>query len=137
MDGAIMRDIPLGTTGHASLIVRQEHLASQIKSALLPPVLATPIMILVMENAALNAIQPFLDSGESAVGTLVDVHHLAATPAGQQVTAEARVTEVSDRRVVFAVTARDEVEEIGRGTHERAIVDLQRILRRLSAKSRP
>ena len=53
--GAIMRDIPLGTTGQASLIVRQEHLASQIKSALLPPVLATPIMILVMENAALNA----------------------------------------------------------------------------------
>ena len=132
-----MRDIPLGTTGQASLIVRQEHLASQIKSALLPPVLATPIMILVMENAALNALRPFLDSGESAVGTLVDVRHLAATPVGQQVTAEARVTEVSDRRVVFAVTARDEVEEIGRGTHERAIVDLQRISRRLSAKSRP
>lgn len=132
-----MRDIPLGTMGQASLIVRQEHLASQIKSALLPPVLATPIMILVMENAALNAIRPFLDSGESAVGTLVDVRHLAATPVGQHITAEARVTEVSDRRVVFAVTARDEVEEIGRGTHERAIVDLQRISRRLSAKSRP
>ena len=84
-----MRDIPLGTTGQASLIVRQEHLASQIKSALLPPVLATPIMILVMENAALDAIRPFLDSGESAIGTLVDVRHLAATPVGQQVTAEA------------------------------------------------
>ena len=131
-----MRDIPLGTTGQASLIVRQEHLASQLKSALLPPVLATPIMILVIENAALNAIRPFLDDGESAVGTLVDVY-LAATPVGQQVTAEARVTEVSDRRIVFAVAARDEVEEIGRGTHERAVIDLQRIYRRLSAKSRP
>jgi fluoroacetyl-CoA thioesterase len=131
-----MRNIPIGTTGQASLIVRQEHLASQLKSSLLPPVLATPIMILVMENAALNAIRPFLDEGESAVGTVVDVRHIAATPIGQQVTAEARVIEVSDRRIVFAVAARDEVEEIGSGTHERAVVDLQRIARRLKAKSR-
>ena len=131
-----MRDIPIGTTGQASLIVRQEHLASQLKSSLLPPVLATPIMILVMENAALDAIRPFLDEGESAVGTVVDVRHIAATPIGQQITAEARVVEVSDRRIVFAVAARDEVEEIGSGTHERAVVDLQRISRRLKAKSR-
>ena len=131
-----MRDIPIGTTGQASLIVRQEHLASQLKSSLLPPVLATPIMILVMENAALDAIRPFLDEGESAVGTVVDVRHIAATPIGQQITAEARVVEVSDRRIVFAVAARDEVEEIGSGTHERAVVDLQRIARRLKAKSR-
>jgi fluoroacetyl-CoA thioesterase len=131
-----MRDIPIGTTGQASLTVRQEHLASQLKSSLLPPVLATPIMILVMENAALDAIRPFLDEGESAVGTVVDVRHVAATPIGQQVTAEARVVEVSDRRILFAVTARDEVEEIGNGTHERTVVDLQRISRRLKAKSR-
>jgi fluoroacetyl-CoA thioesterase len=131
-----MRDIPIGTTGQASLIVMQEHLASQLKSSLLPPVLATPIMILVMENAALNAIRPFLDEGESAVGTVVDVRHIAATPIGQLVTAEARVTEVSDRRIVFAVAARDEVEEIGSGTHERTVVDLQRISLRLKAKSR-
>jgi fluoroacetyl-CoA thioesterase len=132
-----MRDIPLGTMGQASLTVRQEHLASQLKSSLLPPVLATPIMILVMENAALNAIRSFLDEGESAVGTVVDVRHIAVTPIGQLVTAEARVTEVSDRRIVFAVVARDEVEEIGRGMHERTVIDLQRILRRLNAKSRP
>jgi len=131
-----MRDIPIGTTGQASLIVRQEHLASQLKSSLLPPVLATPIMILVMENAALDAIRPFLDEDESAVGTVVDVRHIAPTPIGQQITAEARVVEVSDRRIVFAVAARDEVEEIGSGTHERAVVDLQRIARRLEAKSR-
>jgi fluoroacetyl-CoA thioesterase len=132
-----MRDIPIGTTGQASLIVRQEHLASQLKSSLLPPVLATPIMILVMENAALDAIRPFLDEGESAVGTVVDVRHIAATPIGQQITAEARVVEVSDRRIVFAVAARDEVEEIGSGTHERAVIELDRIARRLKAKSRP
>ena len=102
---------------------------------MLPPVLATPIMILAMENAALNAIREYLESGESAVGTAVDVRHLAATPLGQQVTAEAEVIEVDGRRIVFAVTARDEVEEIGRGTHERMMIDLRRVMQRLDAKA--
>ena len=70
------------------------------------------------------------------MGTVVDVRHLAATPAGQRVTAEAEVTLVEDRRIVFAVTARDEIEEIGRGTHERMVVNLQRIEKRLEAKRR-
>ena len=102
---------------------------------MLPPVLATPIMILAMENAALNAIREYLDPGESAVGTALDVRHLAATPVGQQVTAEAEVIEVDGRRIVFAVTARDEVEEIGRGTHERMMIDLRRVMQRLDAKA--
>ena len=102
---------------------------------MLPPVLATPIMILAMENAALNAIREYLEPGESAVGTAVDVRHLAATPLGQQVTAEAEVIEVDGRRIVFAVTARDEVEEIGRGTHERMMIDLRRVMQRLDAKA--
>ena len=102
---------------------------------MLPPVLATPIMILAMENAALNAIREYLEPGESAVGTAIDVRHLAATPLGQQVTAEAEVIEVDGRRIVFAVTARDEVEEIGRGTHERMMIDLRRVMQRLDAKA--
>jgi len=102
---------------------------------MLPPVLATPIMILTMENAALNAIREYLEPGESAVGTAVDVRHLAATPLGQQVTAEAEVIEVDGRRIVFAVTARDEVEEIGRGTHERMMIDLRGVMQRLDAKA--
>jgi fluoroacetyl-CoA thioesterase len=102
---------------------------------MLPPVLATPIMILAMENAALNAIREYLEPGESAVGTAVDVRHLAATPVGQQVTAEAEVIEVDGRRIVFAVTARDEVEEIGRGTHQRMMIDLRRVMQRLDAKA--
>jgi fluoroacetyl-CoA thioesterase len=93
------------------------------------------MMILTMENAALNAIRPFLDPGESAVGTAVDVRHLAATPVGHRVTAEAVVTEVEGRRVAFDVSARDDTEEIGRGTHERMVVDLARLARRLAAKS--
>jgi hypothetical protein len=65
--------------------------------------------------------------GESALGTVVDARHLAATPVGQHVTAEAEVTELDGRRNVFAVTARDEVEEIGRGTHERMVPRCKRI----------
>jgi fluoroacetyl-CoA thioesterase len=130
-----MQTIPLRAKGSFALVVKPEHLASRFKDSMLPPVLATPIMILAMENAALNAIREYLEPGESAVGTAVDVRHLAATPLGQQVTAEAEVTKVDGRRIVFAVTARDEVEEIGRGTHERMMIDLRRVVQRLDAKA--
>jgi len=130
-----MHAIPIGAKGVFTLVVAQEHLANRFKDAILPPVLATPIMILAMENAALNAIRSYLEPGESALGTVVDIRHLAATPAGQRVTAEAEVTAVEDRRIVFAVTARDEVEEIGRGTHERMVIDISRLARRLEAKA--
>ena len=129
-----MRAIPLG--GAFTLLVTPEHLANRFKDSILPPVLATPLMILAMENAALNAIRDYLEAGESAVGTVVDVRHLAATPVGHRVTAEAVVTLVEERRIVFTVTARDEIEEIGRGIHERMVVDLRRIAKRLDAKRR-
>jgi fluoroacetyl-CoA thioesterase len=130
-----MRAVPLGTKGSFTLDVAPQHLASQFKDPMLPPVLATPVMILAMENAALNAIRSYLEPGESAVGTAVDIRHLAATPVGQRVTADAEVTRVEGGRIVFAVTARDETEEIGRGTHERMVVDLHRLTQRLNAKS--
>jgi predicted thioesterase len=129
-----MRNIPLGTTGTATLQVKPEHLANQFKDAMLPPVFATPMMVTLMENAALNAIRPYLDRGESAVGTAVDVQHLAATPAGHEVTAQAVVTKVEGRQVAFDVSARDEKEEIGRGTHRRAVISLDRFNERLAAK---
>ena len=68
------------------------HLANQFKDVTLPQVFATPMMVPAMENAALNAVRGYLDPGESAVGTLVNIQHLAATPAGHQVIAEAEVT---------------------------------------------
>jgi fluoroacetyl-CoA thioesterase len=129
--------IPLGAKGTFTLSVAPEHLANQFKDAMLPPVLATPVMILVMENAALNAIRRFLEPGESAVGTAVNVRHVAMTPAGHRVTAEAEVTSVKGRRVEFKVTACDEVEEIGYGTHERLVVVLSRINDRMATKSKP
>ena len=130
-----MNAIPIGVKGSFSIVVTPEHLANRFKNPTLPPVLATPLMILFMENAALDAIHKYLPPGKSAVGTAVNIRHLAATPAGQLVTAEAVVTAVDDRRIVFEVTARDETQQIGRGNHERAIVDLDRLAQRLNAKA--
>ena len=131
-----MRPIPIGAKGTYMLRVTPAHLANQFKDAALPKVFATPMMVTAMENAALNAVRDYLDPGESAVGTLVNVRHLAATPAGHQVTAEAVVTKVDGRRIEFTVSARDEIEEIGNGTHERMVVDMARIDQRLTAKKR-
>src|SRR5207342_2059766 len=108
-----MRQIPLGARGTSTLRVQPEHLANRFKDAMLPPVLATPVMIMVMENAALNAIKPYLDAGESALGTRVDVRHLAATPVGRTVVGEAKVTHVDGRRIEFSIQATDGTEQIG------------------------
>jgi fluoroacetyl-CoA thioesterase len=124
----------LGAKGRYTLRVTPAHLANQFKDAALPPVFATPMMVTAMENAALNAVRGYLDPGESAVGTVVNVRHLAATPVGHQITAEAEVTEVDGRRVAFKVSARDDTELIGEGTHERMVVDLARLDKRLQAK---
>ena len=129
-----MRTIPSGAKGSFSLVITPEHLANRFKDAMLPPVLATPVMIMVMENAALNAMKPYLDAGESALGTRVDVRHLAATPAGRRVIGEAEVTEVDGRRVVFTIRAKDGTEVIGIGTHERMVIDLVKFSERLKSK---
>ena len=126
-----MRAVPVGARGSFTMIVLPEHLANRFKDAMLPPVLATPVMIMAMENAALNAIKPYFDAGESAVGLHVDVSHLAATTAGKQITASAEVTRVDGRRIEFRVSATDGHEEIGRGTHTRVLIDLDRFSARL------
>jgi fluoroacetyl-CoA thioesterase len=128
-----MKQIPVGVTGSFSLLVQPEHLANRFKDAMLPPVFATPVMIMVMENAALNAIRAYLDPGESAVGTAVNVRHLAATQAGRQVTGEAAVTKVDGRQIEFSVRAIEGEKEIGNGTHSRTIIDLVKFVRRLGS----
>ena len=129
-----MHKIPPGTIGTFTLRVQPEHLANRLKDAILPQVLATPVMILIMENAALNAIKPFLDAGESAVGTAVEVQHLAATPAGRDVQATAEVVKVEGRWIDFKVSATDGVEEIGAGTHRRIFIDIRSFNERLAKK---
>src|SRR5436853_1415223 len=132
-----MRPIPVGAKGTYAFRVTPAHLANQFKDATLPPVFATPMMVTAMENAALNAVRSYLDPGESAVGTEVNVRHLAATPVGHRVVAEAIVTKVDGRRIEFKVSARDDIEEIGNGTHARMVVDMGRLDRHLKAKASP
>ena len=129
-----MRPLPPAAQGSFTLTVSPEHLASRFKDTTLPPVLATPVMIMAMENAALNAIKPYLEAGESAVGTRVDVKHLAATPVGRRITAYAEVTQVAGRRIAFRVRAMDGAEKIGEGTHERLVIDVARFADQLAAK---
>jgi fluoroacetyl-CoA thioesterase len=134
LQGQAMQAIPVGAKGSFSLVVMPEHLASRFKDVTLPPVLATPVMIMVMENAALNAIKPYLDAGESALGTHVDVRHLAATPVGQRVMGEAKVTNVDGRNIEFSIRATAGSEEIGVGTHERVVLQLSKLSERMKAK---
>jgi predicted thioesterase len=129
-----MRSVPVGTRGSYAMIVAPEHLANRFKDAMLPPVLATPVMIMAMENAALEALKPYFAPGETAVGTHVDVAHLASTTLGRHVAAHAEVTACDGRRVDFRVHAVDGDVEIGRGTHARMVIDLRRFQERLQAK---
>lgn len=129
-----MRTIPRGAQGSFAIDVTPERLANRFKDATLPPVLATPVMIMAMENAALDAIKPYFEAGESAVGTRVDVRHLGATPVGRRIVAFAEVTGVVGKHIEFQVHAMDGDEEIGRGTHERVVIDLAKFSRRLATK---
>ena len=131
-----MQSIPIGAKGSFSLVVAPDHLANRFKDATLPPVLATPVMIMMMENAALNAIKPYLDAGESALGTHVDVSHRAPTLVGASVVACAEVTRSEGRRIEFRITAHEGSETIGTGTHERMVIDLAKFAERLKAKIR-
>jgi len=129
-----MRTMPIGAQGSFAIDVLPEHLANRFKDATLPAVLATPVMIMAMENAALNALKPYFEAGESAVGTRVDVSHVAATPVGRRVVAFAEVTGVVGRHIEFRVHAMDGAEEIGHGTHGRVIIDLAKFSERLVSK---
>lgn len=132
-----MKPIPTGAQGSYLLRVEVRHLASTFKDSILPPVFSTPYLILILENAALNAVKEYLEADESAVGTRVDVRHLIATPVGRDVTGHAEVTDTSGRRIFFRVWATDGDEEIGVGTHERTVVNISRLLERMTARYGP
>lgn len=130
-----MKPIPIGTKGTHSKIVADADLASRIDASL-AAVLSTPTMVSMMELAAMEAIKPFLDAGESSVGMSVEVSHTAATPPGHRARAEAEVTKVEGRRLEFAVRAFDDVEQIGSGTHRRAVIDAAKFNDRIKSKQK-
>jgi fluoroacetyl-CoA thioesterase len=129
-----MKQIPIGARGAYALRVEPRHLADSFKDSVLPPVFSTPYLVLIMENAALNAIKQYLEPGESAVGTHVDVRHLVATPVGREVIGHAEVIGFEGRRIDFRIWATDGVEDIGAGTHERTVVSVARLIEKMTAK---
>lgn len=129
-----MKEIPIGARGSYTLRVEPRFLASSFKDSILPPVFSTPYLVLIVENAALNAIRQYLEAGESAVGTRVDIRHLVATPVGREVTGHAEVVRTEGRRIDFRIWATDGEEEIGAGTHERTVVSVARIVEKMAAK---
>ena len=127
--------ILIGTKCQLEQTVTQDLTAAAVGSGALP-VFGTPFMAAMMENAALTAMQTFLDEGQGSVGTHLDIHHNAPTPIGMKVWAEAEITGVSEngKMVDFKVPAWDEKGPIGGGTHTRAIINSQRSLDKCNGK---
>jgi fluoroacetyl-CoA thioesterase len=122
-----------GLTGVASGGVTVANTAIALGSGDVP-VFATPALAGLMEAAAVDALRDVLDDGQTTVGVQLDLQHLAATPVGMTVRAEARLMTVEGRRLTFRVSAADATEQIGVGTHQRVIVDRERFMHRTLAK---
>ncbi len=128
-----MNKITPGLSGQQSITVTETLTARHIGSGRVE-VYATPAMIALMESAALAAIDPLLEEGQTSVGTTIEVRHLAATPLGTMVKAHAKVTAVEGRKVTFLVQAWDERELIGEGKHVRLVIDEARFIKRVQSK---
>ena len=128
-------DLPVqpGVSGQASLVVGEEHTAPRVGSGKVH-VLATPVMINLIEAAALDALDRHLPPGYQSLGTRIDIRHIAATPVGMRVFASARVEKVDGRKVTFKVEAKDEKELIGDGMHERVVVNVAKFSERIRHK---
>lgn len=127
-------NLEAGLSAKIEKTVVYEDTAKAVVSGL-AEVFATPSMIALMENAAYTAVQPGLPSGWSTVGISISAQHLAATPMGLKVWAEAKLTEVDGRKLTFVINAFDEKEKIGEAQHVRFIIDEQKFMNKVSAKS--
>ena len=98
-------------------------------------VFATPAMVLLVERACTGLVQPHLAQGQSSVGVSIRLRHLAPTPLGQRVRARVEVVAVEERLLTFKAEVWDDREQVGEGEHQRAVIDVERFLRRVQAKS--
>ena len=129
----LVLDLPAGLKGTAELVVGEQHTAPRVGSGRIR-VLATPVMINLIEAAALAAVEQSLPDQHQSLGTRLDLTHVAATPVGMRVRATAEVVRVEGRTIHFRVRAEDERELIGEGTHERVVVNVERFDQRVQAK---
>jgi fluoroacetyl-CoA thioesterase len=125
-----------GISASAELVVGEEHTAPRVGSGKIH-VLATPVMINVIEAAALAAVEHLLPPGHQSLGTVLNVRHIAATPVGMRIEAVAEVVSVEGRTIAFRVEAHDEKELIGDGTHERVVVNVEKFDQRVQRKLNP
>lgn len=128
-----MTDLKPGLTGTATLVVREEHTAAQVGSGR-APVLASPIMIALMEAAAVDCVEQHLPAGQESLGIRLEVDHTAPTPVGLTVTATAELTAIDGRRLTFHVEARDSRDLIGKGRHTRVVVDTEHFRAKVQTK---
>ena len=127
--------LSIGLKGEAQIVVGEEETAPRVGSGRVH-VLATPVMINMMEAAALDAIESLLPPGHQSLGTHLDVGHYAATPVGMMLRASAEVTAIEGRNVTFRVEAFDDRERVGDGTHKRVVVNVDRFDTRIQKKLR-
>src|ERR1700689_3802806 len=132
---SVLARITPGLTGSAEITVGPEHTAPFVGSGRIA-VLATPVMINLIEAAALAAVEHLLPAGHQSLGIKLDISHTAATPIGLRVTATAEVLHVEGRTNTFRVSGRDEFEPIGGGSHQRVVVSVARFDERVQRKVR-
>jgi fluoroacetyl-CoA thioesterase len=130
---AFLDRIVPGLSGSAEIVVGPEHTAPFVGSGRIA-VLATPVMINLIEAAALAAVEHLLPAGHQSLGIHLDISHTAATPIGLRVIATAEVSRIEGRNIAFRVTARDDLETIGGGTHRRVVVSVSRFDERVQRK---
>ncbi len=130
---ALKERLRSGLSGEASVVVDESNTAIALGSGSVP-VFATPAMAALVEAAAVQAVAEVINGDQTTVGVYLDLQHLAATPVGLKVRAEAKLVNVEGRRLTFRVTAYDDVEQIGIGSHQRMLVDTDRFLARTKAK---
>lgn len=126
--------IKTGLKGSTEIMVGTRDTAPHVGSGKIK-VLATPVLVMLLEEAALHAVEGLLPAGHQTVGTRLDISHTAATPVGMRVLAHAEVTKVDGRKLTFRVWADDAVERIGEGIHERIIVNVERFDKRTQVKA--
>lgn len=123
-----------GIKGHQEEFAADDKLAVNVGSGKVR-VYATPMMIALIEKAAVLSVEPYLEEGQSTVGTLVNISHVSATPRGMKVWADTELVEVDRRRLVFKVAAYDECGLIGEGMHERFIITCDRFQAKTDSKT--
>ena len=122
-----------GITLTKTITVEQAQLASTVRSGTLD-VFATPAMVALMEETAMESVAAYLDEGTATVGTKLDISHLAASPLGAHIRCESTLVEVDGRRLVFELKAWDDTELIGEGRHERFVILSERFMSKVNAK---